>query len=452
MYIILLYLCDKTARVINNFKHSNGVLTMGRPLNKKYFGNINDDAISTAYDDHIGGEGLAVAYVDNGGNYFDRLPDVTWNTPSIPSGVTANGYVIDKAKEAVVLVSDRGTGYQIGNILTDSNGTTWRVTKLRVLDVTITNQPASQAFDGGENLVWDQWVDDNWTTPTILRGIVSTGNPNYDLGPGAHPYNQGTSTYGVWDGYVGGGQALAPASLTITGGNNSNPAQPTHNTRGRNDTNGTGGTGPDNNGNGGTANFTYGVEAVELVSSQEYITEGSYDFGSLVTTGGAGTGAKVVVHYKIDSLVLTEPGSGYIYDGSNPPATTTTKTGSETRAVVSFGYENNQHNAIIGVDVDTSGIVDIVRQESATSFWVIRWDGPVASEPYLLDLAPPTANVGMYIRATDSIGRTYWVKKISGHRVTLGVVTSGGEFGEDDTTTWTFDAPVAGVSVKIRNA
>jgi hypothetical protein len=150
--------------------------------------------------------------------------------------------------------------------------------------------------------------------------------------------------------------------------------------------------------------------------------------------------------------VITEPGSGYIYDGSNPPATTTTKTGSETRAVVSFGYENNQHNAIIGIDVDTSGIVDIVKQESATSFWVIRWDGPVASDPYLLDLAPPTADVGLYIRATDSTSHTYWVKKISGHRVTLGQVTGSGQWTDDDVAVWTFDSAEFAYSVVIRNA
>lgn len=423
---------------------------MGRPLNKKFFGNTNDDAISTTYDDHIGGEGLAIVYVDNGGNYFDRLPDVTWNTPSIPSGVTAGGYVIDKAKEAVVLASDRGTGYQIGNILTDSNGTTWRVTKLRVLDVKISNQPSSQMFDGGENLVWDQWVDDNWTSPTVLRSIVSTGNPFYDLGGGDYPYNRGSSTFGVWDGYVGGGMALAPASLNITGGNLSHPAHPTHNTRGAGDV--LGGSG-DNNGYGGTANFTYGVEEVELVSSIDYYTvETSYDFGSIATTGGAGTGARVVVHYKIDSVMITEPGSGYIYDGSNPPATTTTKTGSETRAVVSFEYDNNQHNAIIAIDVDTSEIVDIVRQESATSFWVIRWDGLDTKIPYLLDLAPPTANVGLYIRATDSTSHTYWVKKISGHRVTLGQVSGNGQWTDDDVAVWTFDSAELGYSVVIRNA
>jgi hypothetical protein len=419
---------------------------MGRPLNKKYFGNNNVDNVSTESDDHIGGEGITSIAVTNGGDYTDRLPDITFNRPSIPTGLTAAGYVVDLAKRAVVMPSDRGTGYQIGNILTDSNGTTWRVTKLRVLDVKISNQPNSQAFDGGENLVWDTLVDDNWLSPTILRTIVSTGNPFYDLGGGDYPYNRGASTFGVWDGYAGGGMALAPASLNITGGGDG------YNTRGRNDTNGTGGTGPDNNGNGGTANFTYGVEEVELVDSQEYYTvETNYDFGGLVTTGGAGTGARVIVHYKIDRVVMNDSGSGYIY-GTDTPADTTTVGGGEVRATISFAYENAQQNAIIPWDVDWGSVVDIVRQENSTTFWVISWDGPVASEPYLATLVPPTADYGIYIKATDSTSHDYWVKKISGHKVTLGAVSGGGQWNDDDVAVWTFDAPVAGYSVKIRNA
>jgi hypothetical protein len=208
---------------------------MGRPLNKKYFGNRNvgvggnqvggNLSNSQNYaDDKIGGEGIAGANfqpstpdsVYGSGAYLNSMPHVlSIAPPTIPGGVQA---VADVTHVQVVhgVVNARGTGYQIGDVIEGTTGTglkaRFKVTKLRVLSVTLGSLPASGNFDGGENLVWDAGVDSHWTTPTIITNVASTGTPNYDL----------TGTYGSFTGGVwSGGQNYDPApttALTITGG------------------------------------------------------------------------------------------------------------------------------------------------------------------------------------------------------------------------------------------
>ena len=409
---------------------------MGRPINKKYFGNTNYDLVSTPTDDHIGGEGIASINISNTGKYINRLPSISaMPAPSIPTGITAAGVLHSVIDSAVINV--KGSGYQIGDVFSDQNGSTWRVTQLRVLTATLSDTPSSQNFDGGEYLVWDNGVNSHWTTKTVLGGVTSSGSPYYDI------TGWGTFEGGVWDGTDG---TPAPTgAMTITGGPTSpNPTNPSYITRGTGDRNGPGGS-VDNNGYGGKVTFTYGIETVVPVTSIDYASNGSYIFGLLTTAGAGNNAARITANYKAHHCVLSENGSGYI--GTEAIAFTAAGAG-EVRATGTIVLEDTQQNAIVGVDLRTSGIVDIVKQESSNSYWV-QGTEPL---PYLLDLADPSQSVGLYIKATDSSNKDYWVKKLAAHRVTLGVVTGSGEFNEDDTTTWTFDAPVAGVSVTIRNA
>ena len=90
---------------------------MGRPLNKKYFGNRNTGSASTTSDNYgIGGEGIASFNITNGGNYINRLPTLTaFTAPSLPTGVTFAGVLHSHAQNASP--NAKGTGYQIGDIL-----------------------------------------------------------------------------------------------------------------------------------------------------------------------------------------------------------------------------------------------------------------------------------------------------------------------------------------------
>jgi hypothetical protein len=433
---------------------------MGRPLNKKFFGNFNIGTQgytpvpngNIGGDDGIGGEGLRSTLVySNIGFYKNRIASVTVPAPSIPGGVQAVGTLYSKVDS--VYPHAKGTGYQIGDELTDQNGNVFRVTKLRVVDVVITGQAGSQMFDGGENLVWDSTVDDNWTSPTILGNIGSTGNPNYDL-TGSYA----TFTGGVWDGTVGGYPTLAPASLTITGGGE--PGQvdftnPGYNTRGANDVNG--GVG-DNNGYGGTANFTYGVEEVELISNLSFSILATT--GPVTVTGSSGINVTFDVFYKPDAFTVSEKGSGYIgtealvflstVAGEDLPVATFQLTIDSGTRVPGANYNvgTNQENAII-IHARTAGpstLIGDIREQVGSRRYRVTTEAGV-SVCKLVTNNDPDLNEG-YIKATDANGYIYFVKKLTAHRATLirwdDAGGSGGWLYIDNAVAgWTLGSPEA---------
>ena len=118
---------------------------MGRPLNKKYFGNRNigtngadingPNSNSTNYgDDRIGGEGVATAAV-SGGSYTTR-PTFAFTAPDLPGGVTATATITSRAKTATV-GGPITIAYINGEVVSSIGGTTWTVTKEAEQSVTI---------------------------------------------------------------------------------------------------------------------------------------------------------------------------------------------------------------------------------------------------------------------------------------------------------------------------
>jgi len=103
---------------------------MGRPLNKKYFGNRNVGTLSTTADNGIGGG--ALGSVSNGtvgaiqiNDTYKTFPDLTVAAPTLPGGVTADLTVI---WEVATITLSGGTGYTAGAITSitglDTYGTT----------------------------------------------------------------------------------------------------------------------------------------------------------------------------------------------------------------------------------------------------------------------------------------------------------------------------------------
>ena len=103
---------------------------MGRPLNKKYFGNRNVGTLSTTADNGIGGG--ALGSVSNGvvgamqiNDTYKTFPDLTVAAPLLPGGVTADLTVI---WEVATVSLAGGTGYTAGTITSitglDTFGTT----------------------------------------------------------------------------------------------------------------------------------------------------------------------------------------------------------------------------------------------------------------------------------------------------------------------------------------
>jgi len=89
---------------------------MGRPLNKKYFGNRNVGSASTTSDDKIGGEGVASISTATRGsininNTYPSFPALTVAAPDLPGGITATTSVIWEIES--ITVGGTNTGYTI---------------------------------------------------------------------------------------------------------------------------------------------------------------------------------------------------------------------------------------------------------------------------------------------------------------------------------------------------
>ena len=90
---------------------------MGRPLNKKYFGNRNIGTTS-AYDGGLGGEGVASITTATVGsininNTYPSFPALTASAPTLPGGVTATTAVVWEVDTVTIA---GGTGYTAGAI------------------------------------------------------------------------------------------------------------------------------------------------------------------------------------------------------------------------------------------------------------------------------------------------------------------------------------------------
>ena len=81
---------------------------MGRPLNKKYFGNTNTPA--------IGGEGVASIAVSGTNTGYTAVPDLVVGAPNLPTGVQAVARAHMEVSTVVNFLA--GTGYSVNDVLT----------------------------------------------------------------------------------------------------------------------------------------------------------------------------------------------------------------------------------------------------------------------------------------------------------------------------------------------
>ena len=177
-------------------------------------------------------------------------------------------------------------------------------------------------------------------------------------------------------------------------------------------------------------------------------------------TGVRATGTAVVDGTgAVTGITITQKGSGYttaptvtIADSDVGAETATgTLTAVLTVDTGSVGSSTNQENAIV-VYADTtdngSKIGDIVRQVGARRFKVRTADGVAVCT---LKASAVAAQGEMTITATDSDGGTYFVTKITAHRVYITQGT-GTQFASGTSVPWSFAAPVASQTLKVANA
>ena len=98
---------------------------MGRPLNKKYFGNRNIGTTGTA-DNGIGGQGVAsVTISGTWAEFASATTTVVFSAPQLPGGVTATGTAVIAAGVVTgVTITEKGSGYTAAPTVTiaDSDG------------------------------------------------------------------------------------------------------------------------------------------------------------------------------------------------------------------------------------------------------------------------------------------------------------------------------------------
>jgi len=235
---------------------------------------------------------------------------------------------------------------------------------------------------------------------------------------------------------------------------------------------------------------TFGVASIPGMIAKVVDTSGSNAVWSVTTTGaspgnalalaaipqdtigitltkiaGSGTAATFFVdiafQVKESTVTITEKGSGYngteTFTFTKPGTTNGTVPAGTIVLTTGNGVPynaNNQENALTPFAYVTGGtrkVADIIRQVGARRYKVKTADGIMTCS--LKTSAASNAAGEMDLTATDSSGKTYYVKKLTGHKATLVQYgTAGHEFATDTAVQWTFGAASSGVSVTIANA
>lgn len=385
---------------------------MGRPIKKKFFGNTNYGVVVPPSDNNIGGEGIASVTITAAGDYTGTLPTVSFGTPDIPTGIQATGTVNGKLLGTTVVAAG-GSSYDIGDVLTLVGGTSSTTATMTVASViTRDNNGVALVNGGSANDVGDEyWLESaGWSTPLKVRVTASSGGNATAItvvqngvwsGPGAAPTGNQNGTFHMGPGSIDGNGVNLVFSIAAS---------------------------------------AYAVNGVTVAQEGTYTAVPANPVATTSPSGG--TGATLTAHWGVKSITMTQNGSGYITVADAAPAF------SSGAAAGTSVLQATQENALVGINLASGNVVDIVKQESSDSYWV-----NTGSDTMLLSLAPSTASNGLYLRATDSAGGTYWVRKLEAKTAILG--TEGGtgtQWADYGRAQWTFESPTAGVSVTIRNA
>lgn len=382
---------------------------MGRPIQKKYFGNTNSPAGP--------GEGVASYGSITAGTGWTSAPTVTVSAPTSPVGVTATVAAHYKALSGGGSIVAAGSGYDWHDVLTINTGTG--------------TKPQFQV-----------------SGIKVVNAVVVAGGTGYAVGD-TITFSTGNATNVVLTvATISGGGGTGPvATVTITNAGVRNAAKPANPVT-ADSTNGAG---------DGLATFTltWGVQALTAAPTVAGdMTVMSSAASATTVSPAGGTGATVTVTYGLLSVQVLTAGSGYYtaadaaisFSGSTGAAATAVLTSSNQNSILATAYLAAADGGLSAKDAD------IVKQEASTRYLVTTADG--TGQCKLVAAAPGAGE--MTLKATDSAGGTYYVTKLTAHRA---VIVKGDRTGTQFTTGstgvsvgWVLDTAVANVSVVIENA
>ena len=398
---------------------------MGRPLNKKYFGNRNIGSASRTTDNGIGGEGVASAAVTVAGSYTTR-PTFTFTAPEIPGGVTATGTVTSEVLSVAVGGTQTRAYPVTAGAISYAGGTTTATftatlrsealtTVAYASATTISFDTTTTAYISGTNIT----ISGASVTGTMtIGGVAIAAGQTYYLG--APTTATAATLYATYDNAVAGTSPLTISNGTTTG-----------------------------------ATFTVGATH-STVTALTPVNRGAFE--ALVTgardavCASYGEGLTITPTYRGKAVTITEKGSGYV---SAPTIAGYTNRGGITVATIvlttdsgDVGSAGNQENAIVmyANTGNGAGRVDVIKQVSTNRYKVT--DGTTVGIVQLGTDGTPEAGEA-YLVATAT-GGTYYVTKLTAHKATL--VTKTGDGALNGTAApWTFGSATATV-VQIENA
>jgi hypothetical protein len=394
---------------------------MGRPLNKKWFGNENTGGIA--------GSGVASVTINTAGSYTSALPTVEFSTPNLAGagGDTATGIVHGEALSAVATAA--GSGYDYGDILTQTTGgtgtyATWTVSAIKTGTLTILDD--GTACDVNDEIEYSgTYGGGTWTTPLRVRVTAAAGG---------NVTGFTVVTPGVWSGAV---RPTTTAGATFT--------QVVD--------------GTDHNASGLSFTFSddWGVSAVTVATRGDYTAISSGAKATSVTPTG-GTSATLTITYRVKSVEITDAGNGYTTVADAAPTfstgaaagTSVLTTGSGIPytddafpTIIAYAYIPASGTAgyVSGSGGSSSVVADIVKQEATRRFRMETAQGI----GYCNLVAAAPAEGQMTIAATDSDSKTYYVTKITSRKATVVPYGASGHLfpivnGQPQSVHWTMSS------------
>ena len=352
---------------------------MGRPLNKKYFGNRNIGSASTAADNKIGGSAIGRVTIGAGNNssgYTAGLTQISIAAPALPNGVRAIGSLV-VGPAGAFLTPEAGTSGTYATTFT-ATGTGAAVTG--TYTGLVQKAGGTTTGTGATFTIVKATTGTNYATGGVLTTITATTKgTGYVVG----------DTIKIDGALIGGVTTTNDITLTVVG-----------------------------------------------------------------AVAAAGT---------ITGITITEGGSGYttvpavtLSTGTQGTLTVTAAFAADTGAVGSATYEENTILMTAYLTGGSSALVDISKQVSGRRYKVT--DGTRTGIVKLKSSAVAAAGEATIV-ATDSLGSTYYVTKLTGKRATLtqktATVSSPGAgtwtFITGASAPWSFDSATTG-RVQIDNA
>jgi hypothetical protein len=196
---------------------------MGRPLNKKFFGNRNIGTTGTTDDYGIGGQGVASVTIGGTNNDYIAVPTVTFAAPTLPGGVTATAGAITMVVKSVA-ITNAGGSYLDEEVVELGSGSAAGGTG--TVDGTYTTRASFRikSIDGGGGATSIELVNGGSYTVLAYNGATAVSNPGSTVTEmfttgGTGNNLRVTITWGVLSVPIsekGSGYVSAPA-ITMTG-------------------------------------------------------------------------------------------------------------------------------------------------------------------------------------------------------------------------------------------